>query len=428
MTTIPDRVKNNLWFAYFSVLVTWTFMAFREIGLYLAKGTLFARVLDGKPYINDTVHWYNAALLARQCLSGKINLYDPLIQDRSVRSITAPVVPEGLLYLQYPPQFFTLMLPFSYFPITAAYFVWCGLALVLICISLRYLLKETILPGFARWFAFVGIMSCFPAWLSFELGQTSLYQLPATICFWLLLRRQHFFAAGLLTALLTVKIQYLPVLGLAGLILGKGRYLAGALLSTTLLVCATYALVGWENMVAWPQALKFGETDPRVVGVGAESMQNFRGTLVLLMGGDIPLVHVLSMVAFAASILALALMWWRGYPALRNKLAENAFGVCVTVSILVSLSFSPHTHYQEYFSAAAALVFLYPATLHLNKTFWSKTLKVLVIGFPVWSWIFYLLRPLFTAMYVQPYFLWSVSVLVLILLSLRSSETPRTAP
>lgn len=426
MTAASDRLKKNLWFAYFCALVTWAVMAYREIAIFLMKGTLFVRVLDGRPYINDTVHWYNAALLARKCLSGNIDIYDPMVQDQNVRSITAPVAPEGLLYLQYPPQFFPLMLPFSFVPITIAYFIWCGITLALICVALWYLLKETVQAGFARWFAFAGILSCFPAWISFELAQTSLFQFPATVGFWLLMRNKRFFAAGILTAILTVKVQYLPALGLAGLILGKGKYLSGALLSTALLAVATFANVGWSNIANWPQALKFGETSTQVVGVGAHEMQNLRGELVLLLGGDTPLIHTVTMIVFAAAVSGLAFMWWRGYPALQHKIGDNSFGVCVAVSILGSLIFSPHTHFQEFFSASAALLFLYPAVRQLNGTVPSKALTVLIIGFPVFSWVFYLLKPLLAMIYIQPFFVWSLVVLVLIALMIKSPKSPVT--
>lgn len=424
MTAASDRLKKNLWFAYFCALLTWAVMAYREIALFLMKGTLFARVLDGRPYINDTVHWYNAALLARKCLSDNIDIYDPMVQDQNVRSITAPVAPEGLLYLQYPPQFFPLMLPFSFFPITIAYFIWCGITLALICVALWYLLKETVQAGFARWFAFAGVLSCFPAWMSFELAQTSLFQFPATVGFWLLLRNKQFFAAGILTAILTVKIQYLPALGLAGLLLGKGKYLSGALLSAALLAVATFANVGWSNIANWPRALKFGETSTQVVGVGAHEMQNLRGELVLLLGGDTPLIHTVTMIVFAVSVAGLAFMWWRGYPALQKKIGDNAFGVCVAVSILVSLICSPHTHFQEFFSSSAALLFLYPAVRQLSDTLPGKVLTVLIIGFPVFSWVFYLLKPLLAMVYIQPFFIWSLVILALIALLTKSPKSP----
>lgn len=103
MTASTDRLKKNLWFAYFSLLITWAAVSYNEIAKYLSEGTLFARLVDGRPYINDTVHWYNAALLARRSLDGPLDIYDPVIQDQSVRAITAPITPEGYMYLQYPP-------------------------------------------------------------------------------------------------------------------------------------------------------------------------------------------------------------------------------------------------------------------------------------------------------------------------------------
>jgi hypothetical protein len=415
LTASPDRVKKNLWFGYFSALIVWTLVTYSEIVRYLSEGTLFARMIDGRPYVSDTVHWYNAALLARKALGGSTDIYDPAIQDQSVRSIIAPIVPQGLMYLQYPPQFFPLMLPFSFFPITIAYFIWCAITLVLICVALWFLLKDTVRAGFPRAFAFAAAFACFPAWLSFELAQTSLFQLPATIGFWLLMWHRKFFWAGLLTgAILTTKIQYLPAIGLAGLILGGWRYLAGCVLSGALLAVATFANVGWSNIASWPRALKFGETSPDVIGVGVPMMQNLRGELVLLMGGDIPTIHTITMAVFVLSFIAIALMWWKVYPVWQERFGKNAFGLCVAVSILTSLIASPHTHIQEFFTAAAAMIFLYPAVNENRESRVGRILYVLCIAFPFMTWALFLLTPVFQMIRVQPFFAWAVAMLMLI--------------
>jgi len=414
LTASKDRLKKNLWFAYFSLLLAWAVVSYNEIVKYLGEGALFARLVDGRPYINDTVHWYNAALLAQRSVAGPLDIYDPVIQDQSVRAITAPIAPEGLLYLQYPPQFFPLMLPFSLFPITIAYFIWCAITLVLILVALWFLLKDWVSAGFPRLFAFAATLSCFPAWLSFETAQTSLFQFPATVGFWLLLRSKKFFWAGVLTAILSVKIQYLPALGLVGLILGGRKYLAGVFCSCLLLAVATFATVGWSNIANWPRALKFGETSPQVIGVGAPMMQNIRGELVLLFGSDSSVIHVITLACFALGIVAIALMWWKLYRRLQKTLGDNAFGLCVGVSILVSLIASPHTHIQEFMTAAAAIVFLYPFLQQQAETRLSKVLSVLLIGYPVWSWLFFLLMQVFHMIRIQPYFLWTIVVLGLV--------------
>jgi hypothetical protein len=412
VTTAGSRLRKNLWFAYFCALLSWGWCAYAQIYRYFKEGTFFARIMDGRPYINDAVQLYNAALLARRCLSGNLDIYDPLVQDQGLKALVAPVVPETNQFLQYPPQFFALAMPFSLLSMTAAYFVWCGIALVLILVALWFLTADVLKSGFARAFVFVGTLTCFPAWISFELAQTSLYQFPATIVFWLLLKQKRFFCTGLLSALLLVKLQYTPAFILVGVIIGRMRYLRGFLIGASTLAVVTVWAIGWNNVLKYPQALRFAETNATVGGISPVKMQNFRGELVLLLGGDYGIVHVLSLGIFLVSILLICLLWMKLYPRLLARMGmDTAFGACAAGSALISLVASPHTHIQEYLTAVMASVFLYPLLQFEQSRVLRRLLAILLIGFPVLSWVFFLLMPAFQFIKFQPYFFWDLSTL-----------------
>ncbi|HEY9711968.1 MAG TPA: glycosyltransferase family 87 protein [Chroococcales cyanobacterium] len=411
MNSLPERLSSKLWFGYLCFLLFWAFDAYAEIGRFMREGTLFARVLDGKPFINDTVQWYNAAVLAHRCAGGTFNIYDPEIQDRSMRAITQPVVPEAYLYLQYPPQFFPLVEPFARFPIGQAYFVWCGIALVLISICLWFVIKDAAKEKFARAFMFIGTLASFPAWLSFELAQTSLFQFPATMAFWLFMRAGKFFLAGLVMTLLLVKVQYSPALLLIGLLLGRLRYAAGLTVSCVFLTIITVLNVGIENIKRFPEALAFGETSNKVAGVGAEQMQNFRGELVVLLGQDGRVIHLTVLALFGLGVATIGWLWWRVYPRLSEKLGRQAFNILAACSVLISLITSPHTHIQEFLSASLALLFLYPLVAGARKTRAEKTLYGLMIAYPALSWIFFLGKIVFFLLRMQPFLIWTLAVL-----------------
>ena len=412
MTLISSRLKSNLWFCYLCWLLFWGLNAYAEIAKSLREGTLFARVIDGHPYINDSVQLHSAALLAHRCAGGLVDIYDPAVQDQSLRALIAPVAPQTLQYLQYPPQFFALVQPFSALSMQSAYFVWCGLSLTLILFTLWILCKDYFASAFARSFVFVATLAAYPAWLSFELGQTSLFQFPATIGFWLLLRAKRAFAAGLLSALLLVKLQYMPAMILIGLIIGRGRYAAGLLLSSSILAALTVFTVGMNNILKYPSALQFGETNAQVGGVAANMMQNFRGEMIVLSLHDERLIHQVSLVLFGIAIISSALLWVKLYPQLKKCLGQDAFGLCAGLSILISLICSPHTHIQEFLTASLALVFLSPLLKNRSSKALNITLSVLMIGFPIWSWLFFLFLPIFQMYKVQPYLFWDLGLLL----------------
>ncbi len=412
---LKQRLKNLLCFTYLSSLLCWALNSYVELLHYLQEGSLFARRIDGHPYTNDFVLFYNGALLAAESCKGKpFNIYDPQIQNAGVVALTAPVIPELNYYLQYPPHFFTLVRPLAGMGITNAWYLWCVFALVLILLVLNQLSKELSESKFVRAFLFVAVFASFPAWNSFQLGQTSLYQFPALAIFWLLLRSKKYFLAGILSAILLVKLQYIPIIITAGLIIGRGKYLAGIALSGCLLAIATVLTVGWSNIINYPQALLYGETSKEVSGVAPFQMQNLRGELFLLQGGETHIAHIAVLCFFATAVVLLASMWFFVYPRLVNKISRPgaAFEICASITVLLMLIASPHTHAQEYLSATIPCVFLYRAfNLSQANKLNMRIVRVAIISFPVFTWISFIFGFLFKMILVQPLFFWAILIL-----------------
>lgn len=418
------RIRKNLWFAYFCMLLCWAVNVYVEIFRYLNEGTLFARLINGRPYTNDFVNHYNAANMASECLKGHhVDIYDPVVQSLAVAALTAPVVPELSFYFQYPPQFFALALPMAGLGLVKAWFLWSAVALVLVSSSLWFISKEFADAKFSRAFLFVGFFASFPSWLSFELGQTSLYQVPFLIAFWLLLSEKRYFSAGLESALLLVKLQYVPVIVALGVMIGRLRYSAGLLLSSASLAGLTIFVVGMQNVLSYPKALLHGETSANVSGVAAIEMQNLRGELILLLGREDRFVHIAALAFFAAAVLLVCSLWFWGYPALQRikGRAENfAFEICAALSTIAMLLASPHTHTQDYVCVVISCVFLFHAfDLWNAQSKRMKFLRFLILSFPFLSWVFFIGKFLFKLICIQPFFLWALAVLILSLLELQ---------
>lgn len=420
---ISERIRKNLWFAYLSILLCWAGNAYFEILRYLREGVLFARLINGRPYINDFVNHYNAANQASECLRGHaVDIYDPFAQNLAIAALTAPVVPELNFFFQYPPQFFALVAPLAGLGLAKAWIVWSVLALVLICAALWHLSADFASRTFSRAFVFVAFFASFPAWLSFELGQTSLYQFAFLAAFWLLLKRERYFVAGLESALLLVKLQYVPVIVSTGLLIGRFRFLLGSLLSTSVLGVLTVIVVGLKNVWSYPNALLHGETSKNVSGVSAFEMQNIRGELILLLGQEDRLVHTAALAFLGAGILLLCALWFWGYPQLQKLAGRSknfAFDVCASITTISMLIVSPHTHTQDYLCIAISCVFLFQSfDLWNAQSRRMKMLRALIVSFPFLSWIFFIGKFLFKLICIQPFFFWAIGVLSIVLFEL----------
>jgi hypothetical protein len=182
MSRLSQKNKRLLWFVFFTTVFTYSLLAYLKLVDYLLQGTLFAYVMDGHPYVKDFCNVYNASLLAERCLHGHVDIYDRAVQDASLRSIIKPVVPELPFYLQYPPCFFALLLPLSLFSLSQAWVVWVTLGGLLIAITTPLLLAQSDYKTRTDKIMAVALtFAAYPTWLSYTLGQTSLYTYPAVV-------------------------------------------------------------------------------------------------------------------------------------------------------------------------------------------------------------------------------------------------------
>jgi Glycosyltransferase family 87 len=413
-----DKLKEKAPFTYLCVLVCWAFNAYVEIGHYFVSGTLFARVLDGRPYVNDFVLYYLAAKLAER--GSAVNIYDLGIQDETVRQIVAPVVPELNFYMQYPPYFFSAVRPLAVLSIGAAFIAWVLTWIFVTTISLWFLVKESIASVFGRIFAISAVLASYPCWLMVELGNGSLFQLPGTIGYFLLLRREKPFLSGLVSGILLVKLQYVPIYLLCGLIIGRWRYAAGVATSACALSLLALVTLGWNNLAVYPHALLFAETSDKVSGVSVYSMQNVRGELLLLFGKETGFAHVIIVAAYALSALVIATLWIKLYPRLAAVYSrEESFNYCAGFTVLLMLCTSPHTHVHDFVMAAISAIFFYPLCQSTTPSLVQKALKFSILSAPLLSWITLITQVVFFYARIEPYLLWSIIVLALTSVQIR---------
>lgn len=405
-------------FALMSTLFVWAALSYAQLGVYMYKGILFARILQGRPYVSDFANHYNAAVLAAKCLRGeKVAVYNINVQNESIKALIAPVVPEEPFYLQYPPYFFALVLPLSLLPIQLAWLAWNIIGVILSILALCKLAKctelypkprEEPLPGLptipAKFLLIAFAFSSFPAWLSLELGQTSIYLVAAASFMLYFLKRRKYVLAGIVSGFLMVKLQYAPIFWIMGMVNGRSRFLAGWLGCMTLLILVSIYVLGPDNVLQYPQALFSGETAHSLSGVSSFMMQNLRGQIVLLLKDDSPLVIKLVLAAFSLAILA---VFYLNLRVVKDK-SHRLFEPVAALGIMIAILTSPHTHTQDYLLLSVCCVLLW-SWLGQGINAASKLRRILIskilIVFPALSWLLFFLQPLLLLVNIQPFFL-----------------------
>lgn len=432
---LSDKVERQLWVGFFAFLLFWSINAYVLLGQWLQEGELFALKIDDRPYISDFVVFYAGGLLAKRCLAEPQAVYDIAAQAKVIDELTAPIKAEQPFFNQNTPITYLIVMLFAFLDLSLAWIAWCLIWMLASIAAVVLLIMPRFQGRFTRALVLVAFISAYPTWQSARLGQTSLLIFPCLVWFLHLLETRSFVKAGLITGLLSVKVQYLPYLGLVGLIIGGWRYLLAAAGSTGALVVASGLVLGWQNVFDWPKALLMGELPTGVSGLSPERMQNVRGFLTLLTGQDSTVVHILSAAAFLASVVFTGVMWWRAKKAIgevRQEAIEPAdetvgkktvgpdrfrgdsmFLYLSSITLLVMMVAGLHTHVQDYILClpACAYAFILSRREEAGANFSKRMLRlqrILALGFPVMGWIFFLLLPVFALIKVQPYALWAV--------------------
>lgn len=404
-------MRKFVWTAYIAIVCAWALLAYVGLFKWFGDETLLAKSGPDKVFVADFVNVYSAAVLTRRALNGSVDIYDPKVQDRSVRELINPVNPELPFYLQYPPHFFLLMLPLSIFSMYGAWLAWNLVHLVIIGFCLAWLTRD-MTDVKQRWTAGLLLVGSYPYWLSFEHGQTSLTELALWCPFlWALMHRKHALA-GVLAAFASIKLQYAPYLGVCGLFVGGWKFVAGGLGAAAVLMAASAMVLGVGNVAAYPHALLFGETGEsarNVFGVTAVAMQNIRGALCLMIGEDSRTVHAISLASMALAGLFLTYLWWRARPLVVQD--QILFRMMAGLTILVALTTSLHTHAQDYIMAAIPCLWFWQLEGDDKDL---RLLKKLIVIFPVIGWVFIIL-PQLTHWKVQWLFIWGVAAAILCL-------------
>lgn len=411
------KLVRQLWFSYISFLSLWMIATYADTFVAFAAKRLLAYQHEGIVYTCDFILYYNNGNLAWQALHDHINIYDPLVQNAGLEKLVGMKL-DKIFYSQYPPYLFVLMMPLPLLPMTAVWYLWEIFGALGIIYSIKNLCGNLGFSRLKKTFLVVASFSSFPYWLCFRLAQVALVLYPAFVGYWVSLQNKKWFQAGILGGFCLLKLQYAPVMFLVGTILGGMKFFAGFSLMGVIYLAASILILGWKNVGGYPEALKFGEISGQVTGVSPETQQNIRGQLVALLHNDGPEIHKIVSALWVFAGLGLAFVWFKHRKQILEATDDKLFAYLGSITLLSLLITSPHTHKQDYafviLPAFWILFVLMPKNNPVGKKL--KALKILLIGFPFFSWIFYFATLVFPPL-IQPFFAWALCLIVLLILS-----------
>jgi hypothetical protein len=148
----------------------------------------------------------------------------------------------ALLLMFYPPAYYVLVTPFSFLPLQWAAMLWC--ALMAACLIAAAALAARTCPERPRAFAWCLFLAFlfFPLVHDLNTGQKATVWLLLFTGVFVLLRAGRPFTAGLIFGLVALKPPLAVVLGLAMLVKGQWRFVAGSGITVAGIIGLSFAL------------------------------------------------------------------------------------------------------------------------------------------------------------------------------------------
>jgi hypothetical protein len=243
----------------------------------------------------------------------------------------------ALLLMFYPPAYYVLVTPFSFLPLQWAAMLWC--ALMAGCLIAATALAARTCPEQPRAFAWCLFLAFFffPLVHDLNTGQKATLWLLLFTAVFVLLRSQRPFLAGLLFGLIALKPPLAVVLGLAMLVKGQWRFVAGSSVTVAAIIGLSFAL-GPEVFVRFLEwSLHAPDLMLRQEYTLLDMEHSFYSILALPLRDHLsPLV--IKGVAGVLTLITLALVWrlLRGPLEFRSERFPLQFAGIVLATVLVS--------------------------------------------------------------------------------------------
>jgi hypothetical protein len=349
----------------------------------------FSQDRQGNIYPLDFLHFYQAGKLAAGSMHEHV--YDPQVQLTVLNQIIAPYTLKNVLYTQHTPLLFVLMRPFASLSLEQAYLLWMVIAVVTTCGGIWLLLRKCRhLSRLDTSFYMVWLIGSMPAFSSIRTGQlTWLILFLLSVFVWSWMKGKNVLA-GLCLSLMTIKPQYALFFIVAAVARRQWKVIAYAAVFELALLSSAAFTIGFSNVINYPFILVQADQSTKFIGIVVEPMVNLRRLLSIWLPASSMQLSLAGMV--------MALIWnyrlWCEQTLLDHK---EKFHWVLSLTVLISLFFSPHTLYYDCFLLAIPACLTLPPPERIWQTgrgsSWLKVWIGLLFLYPLLSWIICLCMP-----------------------------------
>jgi len=315
----------------------------------------------------------------------RLSFYSLQVQAQTLIDFwNGPKFPTSLAF-NTPPIVIPFVAILSLFELNVAYLIWsffnAGLLLlgIWLIMSTRPIAANKLIM---LALIFAGALASVPGATNAAEGQAA-----GIICgliaifFWAFQQKRHIIC-GITLGLIIFKFQYLPFLLVPVLIGRRWQTFLIMAITDVLLFLATTLAIGLPNILSYPAFVLKIESDPNYIGlIDPTSMTNLKGLIDALYPA---LGLKFSFVLLGVALIALAKIWFD-----TNK-RKDAFPWAVSLTVIIALMFSPHTH--NYDNILLVIPFLYACPhLSLAESFEVRPLpvklwNVILVLLPVLTW------------------------------------------
>jgi hypothetical protein len=297
-----------------------------------------------------------------------------------------PKFPYGLAF-NTPPIVIPFVTILALFDLNYAYVIWTFLNAALFLVG-TWLIMSTREVGSNKLILlgliFAGTLASVPGATNAAEGQAAGIICGLIAIFFWAFQKKRQIVCGITLGLIIFKFQYLPFLLIPVLIGQRWKTLLFMTITDLLLFSATALAIGLPNILSYPAFVLKIETDPNYIAlIDPTSMTNLKG----LTDAVFPAFGLkFSFTLLCLALVLLAKIWFDA------KVRKDAFPWAVSLTVLIALIFSPHTH--NYDSILLVIPFLYACPrLSLAESFEVNPLpvklwNVILVAMPVLTWAF----------------------------------------
>jgi len=291
----------------------------------------------------------------------------------------------GPLPFIHPPFEAVLLVPFTFFSYTVAFWLWSALNLVLLYFIVILLRRSVpLLKRLTSGELFVICLAFFPIFANFHQGQDAILLLLIVVLAYRALTRQAIFLAGCWLGFGIFKYHLiLPLVFI--LVIWKGSKLFWGFVSVSAaLTLLSLAVVGWRGVLQYPALALQVVSSPDFGGIPPRQLPNLMG----LLGGWSSLDHIsrgLQVTALASALLLLIVVAW-----LRRASNDlRLFGLCLSCAVIAAAlaGYSTNTYDLSLLVLPLALVADYLAKIAKRDRFNIVVPVLPLLISPVWFFL-----------------------------------------